>query len=165
VTRAATWTPPSTSVTDNRVTKPRTFEPAGTGAGTARGVSAPVRFLVQPMVRGPELLLGFTRDATAGPAVTIVAGGWAVELLSPLLTVSLSGPRSGWDAAALRTLIDSCGLGQAIGDRAAGELAELIAQLAGHFVTGTLAGYATLECNPVTLTGDGPVVVDALLIA
>jgi hypothetical protein len=47
----------------------------------------------------------------------------------------------------------------------AGELAELTAQVAGWFVTGTLAGYATLECNPVTLTADGPVVVDALLIA
>jgi acetate---CoA ligase (ADP-forming) len=131
----------------------------------ARGVSAPVRFLVQQMVRGPELLLGFTRDATAGPAVTIGVGGWAVELVSPLLTISLSGPRSQWDAAALRTLIDSCGLAQAIGDRAAGELAELTAQLASHFVTGPLADYATLECNPVTLTANGPVVVDALLIA
>ncbi|MGY1806970.1 acetate--CoA ligase family protein [Blastococcus sp. SYSU D00669] len=129
----------------------------------AAGVDRPVRFLVQRMVRGPELLLGFIRDAVAGPTVTVGVGGWAVELVPPLGTLALTGP----EAPTVDETVDSLtrwGLARAVGPAALQSFARLTAELAGHFADGDLAAYSTLELNPVVLTPEGPRVVDALLI-
>ncbi len=40
----------------------------------------------------------------------------------------------------------------------------LIGQLAAEFTAGRLAGYATVELNPVILTSAGPKVADVLLV-
>jgi acyl-CoA synthetase (NDP forming) len=118
-----------------------------------------VAFLVTEMAFGPELLVGALRDPVAGASVTVAVGGWAAESGATFGTAALNG---GPQAA---ELVHGWGLPRLLGERRASQLAGFLDRLAAAFVGGPLASYATVEINPVMLTEDGPVVVDALLVA
>jgi acyl-CoA synthetase (NDP forming) len=130
----------------------------------SNGIQGPVRFLIQEMARGPEILVGLVRDRTAGPTVTLGLGGWAAELAGPLATLALTD-RSSWSPDRIDRVLASCGLRAALGAEAAGQLGVLVSQLSEDFTVGGLASWQTVECNPVVLTPDGPRIVDALLIS
>jgi acyl-CoA synthetase (NDP forming) len=121
---------------------------AGIAADQVQGL------LVEEMAFGPELLIGFNRDQWYGPYVALARGGVNVEEQSPVL-LDLPPGRA---AAALAEL----GL---IGVSAStvAATAELIGALAAEFAAGRLAGYGTVELNPVVLTAAGPKIADVLL--
>lgn len=124
---------------------------AGIGAGRLAGL------LVEEMVFGPELLIGFNRDPWYGPYVVLARGGVNVEEQRPVL-LDLPPDPSGAAAA----LADLGLIGSAGQDLAA--TAALIAELSREFVAGRLAGYGTVELNPVILTAAGPRIADVLLV-
>jgi acyl-CoA synthetase (NDP forming) len=130
-------------------------------AASAReaGVTGEVAYLVSEMAFGPELLVGALRDPVAGASLTVAVGGWAAESGATFGTAALNG---GPQAA---ELVRGWGLARLLGERRAGQLAEFLERLATAFVGGALARYATVEINPVMLTAEGPVIVDALLVA
>jgi acyl-CoA synthetase (NDP forming) len=111
--------------------------------------------LVEEMAFGPELLVGFSRDPWYGPYVALARGGVNVEEQRPVL-LDLPPERA---EAALASL-DLYGLSPAT----AAATAQLIGQLAAEFTDGSLAGYVTVELNPVILTDAGPKVADVLLV-
>jgi len=110
--------------------------------------------LVEEMVFGPELLVGFTRDPWYGPYVALARGGVNVEEQRPVL---LDLPPARTEAA----LADLGLIG--VSAAALSATASLIAALAGEFIDGRLAGYDTVELNPVVLTAQGPRIADVLL--
>lgn len=130
----------------------------------SNGVLGPVRFLVQEMARGPEILVGLIRDRVAGPTVTLGLGGWAAELAGALTTLALTDSSS-CSGERIDGALASCGLAAALGGEAAGQLSALVSRLCEAFTSGGLASWQTVECNPVVLTPAGPRIVDALLVA
>jgi acyl-CoA synthetase (NDP forming) len=125
----------------------------------AAGISADQLdgLLIEEMVFGPELLIGFNRDPWYGPYVVLARGGVNVEEQRPVL---LDLPP---DPAKTRAALAGLGLiGSAGQDLAA--TADLITDLAREFTGGGLAGYATAELNPVILAAAGPKIADVLLV-
>jgi acyl-CoA synthetase (NDP forming) len=122
---------------------------AGFPAGTVEGL------LVEEMAFGPELLVGFSRDPWYGPYVALARGGVNVEEQHPVL---LDLPPARAEAAL-------AGLGlYGLAPATVTTTAQLIGRLAAEFTDGRLAGYATVELNPVILTDTGPKVADVLLV-
>ncbi len=120
---------------------------------------ADVRFLVTEMAFGPEVLAGALRDPVAGPTVTVAVGGWAAEAGATLGTIvgapgvaALEALARGWDAPRL------------LGARRTADLVAFLERFAAAFAAGALAGYGTVEINPLILAPGGPVIVDALLV-
>lgn len=120
--------------------------------------------LVQEMASGKrEFLIGMTRDAQYGPCVTFGLGGIFAEALND--TVLRLAPVSERDALAMMDGIRAKALlgpyrGMAAVDRIA--LAQAImgvgqAALAHPEIT-------EIDVNPVIITGDRPVAVDALVV-
>ncbi|UTW52765.1 acetate--CoA ligase family protein [bacterium SCSIO 12827] len=120
--------------------------------------------LVQKMASGKrEFLIGMTRDAQYGPCVTFGLGGIFAEALND--TVLRLAPVSERDALAMMDGIRAKALlgpyrGMAAVDRIA--LAQAImgvgqAALAHPEIT-------EIDVNPVIITGDHPVAVDALVV-
>ncbi|CAN5140561.1 acetate--CoA ligase family protein [soil metagenome] len=116
-----------------------------------------VKYLLNEMVSGPEILVGLVRDPVAGPCVTIAVGGWAAE--SGAIFGTLALPARGV-ADSLRTW----GLFHLLGEQRAEGLAAFVDTLGREAVSGSLAGYTTIEINPVMLGRRGPVIVDALIL-
>jgi acetyltransferase len=111
--------------------------------------------LVEELAFGPELLVGFSRDDWYGSYVALARGGVNVEEQRPVL-LDLPPERA---AAAL------AGLGlYGLSQPTVTATAQLIGQLAAEFTGGSLAGYVTVELNPVILTDTGPKVADVLLV-
>jgi acetate---CoA ligase (ADP-forming) len=111
--------------------------------------------LIEELAFGPELLMGFSRDAWYGSYVALARGGVNVEEQRPVL---LDLPPERAEAAL-------AGLGlYGLSQPTVTATAQLIRQLAAEFTGGSLAGYATVELNPVILTGAGPKVADVLLV-
>ncbi|MDQ2810845.1 MAG: acetate--CoA ligase family protein [Actinomycetota bacterium] len=111
--------------------------------------------LIEEMAFGPELLVGFSRDAWYGSYVALARGGVNVEEQRPVL---LDLPPERAEAAL-------AGLGlYGLSPATATATAQLIGQLATEFTGGSLADYATVELNPVILTDAGPRVADVLLV-
>lgn len=121
--------------------------------------TGPGTFLVQHQAAGPEVLVALLRDPVAGAVLTIGVGGWAAELGPPALT--LAPP---FDRAAIERGIDRSGLSRVLGERRAGDLADVAAGLAHEFVHGGLRQCSTVECNPVILTDRGALIADVLLV-
>jgi acetate---CoA ligase (ADP-forming) len=122
--------------------------------------------LVQAMRKGVgEVLLGYRRDAEAGPVVTLGAGGILAELIDAV-SVRLA-PVS---AATAREMISECRAlaplagyrGQAMGDLAA--LAECVVAFS-RLALVAAPGIVEAEINPLMVMreGEGVVAVDALM--
>lgn len=108
--------------------------------------------LLEEMVSGTELLVGLTRDPLYGPALTVGLGGALAEVGTMHGTAVL--PFADRDAVhALLVRADLAGL---IERSAAGaQFVDQLFALGAAFVDGPLADLATVEINPVFLTGDG----------
>ena len=90
---------------------------------------------------GPEALVGMTRDPDFGPVLVVGRGGSAVEQLdSVLATVAPLGLDDDRDGVVARTLV------------AVSELS------LAH------PGIESVDVNPLVLTPDGTVAVDALIV-
>lgn len=118
-----------------------------------------VGFLIQQMQFGPEILIGLVRDAVAGPAAIIGVGGWAAEAAGIFATIPLpaSGPR-------IAEYIRRGALPGLVGEGMVNEVIALLVRLADEFTGGALAGFSTVELNPVILSRTGPTIADALLV-
>ena len=123
------------------------------------GAEDDVPVLVAEMVFGPELLVGAIRDRVAGPSLTVAIGGWAAESARSFGTLSLP-----LDGVGSRAQLEQWGLVTLLGEQRAVALAGLLDRLAAEFTSGSLAGFATVEVNPVIVTADAAVVADVLLI-
>lgn len=132
---------------------------AGAVAAGVAGQETEVGFLVTEMAFGAEILVGALRDPVAGPTVTVAVGGWAAE--AGLTLGTIVGAR---EAAELETLARRWGLPRLLGERRSADLAGFLAGLTTAFVDGPLSAYGTVELNPLLLTVDGPVIVDALMV-
>lgn len=126
-------------------------------AGVLTGLDE-AHYLVAEMVFGPELMVSAVRDLVAGPHLALGGGGWAAEV----------GPRFGTLAAVadedeLAASLGDWGLPALLGASRSAALAAFLAQLGRSFVTGTLAGYQTVEINPLILSARGAVAADVLL--
>jgi acetyltransferase len=123
------------------------------------------RFLVESMAPpGADLVLGARRDPVFGPVVLLGLVGTAAEALDD---VSLRlAPLSPADAAAMpdglagRRLLDGWRGGPRL-DRAA--LAELVVALGGFLAASP--ALAEVEINPLRVTADGLVALDAVCLA
>jgi acetate---CoA ligase (ADP-forming) len=122
---------------------------AGIDSGQLEGL------LIEEMVFGPELLVGFSRDPWYGPYVALARGGVNVEEQRPVL-LDLPPDRAKAALAELGLI--------GVSPATAAATATLITELAGEFTAGRLAGYGTVELNPVVLTGAGPRIADVLLV-
>ncbi|HWN35639.1 MAG TPA: acetate--CoA ligase family protein, partial [Pseudonocardia sp.] len=123
------------------------------------------QFLVESMAPpGPDLVLGARRDPVFGPMVLLGLGGTAAEALDDvalrLAPLSLADAAVMPDELAGRRLLDGWRGGPRL-DRAA--LAELVVTL-GAFLAATPA-LAEIEVNPLRLTADGLVALDAVCLA
>jgi acetate---CoA ligase (ADP-forming) len=126
-------------------------------------VSGPVRYLIEAQAEaGPELLVGGIRDPSFGPVVALSLGGVDVELIGrPAMRLA---PVSPADAAAmvdsLPRLLHDGHRGAAPLDR--GGLARII--LAVSRILMASPAVSQIDLNPVRVTSDGLVVLDALVI-
>ncbi|MGB3438184.1 MAG: acetate--CoA ligase family protein [Actinophytocola sp.] len=127
------------------------------------GFGRAARYLVERQAPpGQELIVGGTRDAAFGPAVLLGIGGVGVELApDPVLRLA---PLSEVDAedmvAALPKALLAGYRGAAPVDRAAVAAAiRSVAALLLHY-----DDIAEVEINPLRLTRDGPVALDAVIV-
>lgn len=127
------------------------------------GAAGQPRYLVEAQApSGVELIVGARRDAAFGPVVLLALGGVDVELgAEPILTVApFSAPQARAAVGRLpRAVLD--------GHRGAPriDVAELATVLVA--VSHVMARYgdiAEIDLNPVRVTADGPVVLDALIV-
>lgn len=118
-----------------------------------------VGFMVQQMVFGPEVLVGLVRDNVAGPAVVVGVGGWSAETGTIFATIPLPASTEHITSKLIRS-----SLPRLIGEPTVLELAQLVGKLGCDFTSGPLAGYDTVELNPVIMAADGPSITDALLV-
>ncbi|MFC4855919.1 acetate--CoA ligase family protein [Actinophytocola glycyrrhizae] len=121
------------------------------------------RYLVERQApAGPELIVGATRDAVFGPAVLLALGGVGVELAAdPILRLApLSDVDTEDMVAALPERLLAGYRGAVPVDRAAVAAAvrSVAAVLLHH------DDVAEVEVNPLRLTRDGPVALDAVIV-
>jgi acyl-CoA synthetase (NDP forming) len=118
-----------------------------------------VRFMVQQMVFGAEILVGLVRDDVSGPSMIVGVGGWAAESASIFAAIPLDT-----DDVDVATEISRSMLPKLVGEERSAGLTALLEQLATQFTTGGLSQYQEVECNPVILTASGPVIADVMLV-
>jgi acyl-CoA synthetase (NDP forming) len=120
---------------------------------------------VQPMIAsGVEISVGVVRDPAFGPLLVVAAGGTLVELLNERVVALPPLPR----ARALR-LLDGMRVGALLaGWRGAApvDLTALADVIAAFSTLAIELGDAidAVEANPVIVSSDGAVAVDALLV-
>jgi acetyltransferase len=121
------------------------------------------RFLVESMAPpGVDLLAGASRDPVFGPVVALGLGGVVAEALDDV-AVALA-PLTATEAAELsaelagRALLDGF-RGGPVADRAA--LGNVLAQLGG--LLESCPDVVDIEINPLRVTGDGLIALDAVL--
>ncbi|ADG73215.1 CoA-binding domain protein [Cellulomonas flavigena DSM 20109] len=132
--------------------------------GAGPDVRAPRRYLIEELAApGPELIVGAVRDPVFGPVVLLGLGGVAAELGGePVLRLApLSAERAHEMVRALPPAVLHGFRGAPPVDVAA--LADVL-RAVGDVVT-TYGDVTELDLNPVRLTADGPVVLDALVVA
>lgn len=134
------------------------------GAGVRGGAPVARRYLVEEMAApGVELIVGGLRDAVFGPVVLLGLGGVGAELAGPpvLRLAPLSLARALEMVDALPAAVLDGFRGAPAVDRPA--LAAVLRAV------GTLVSehddVTEVDCNPVRLTPDGPIVLDALVVA
>ncbi|CAM3518711.1 acetate--CoA ligase family protein [Kibdelosporangium persicum] len=129
----------------------------------AAGLGVEARYLVERQAApGPELIVGGTRDPVFGPAVLLGVGGVGVELapdpvlrLAPLSDVDIQDMVAALPSPLLAGYrgappVDRAAVGAAIGS---------VAALLLHY-----DDIAEVEVNPLRLTRDGPVALDAVIM-
>lgn len=130
----------------------------------ARLAGVPLRgFLIAPMEQGVgEVLLGFRRDAQAGPVVVLGAGGVLAELMPP--PAIAPAPLSADQARLLVEVAPLAPLRGARG-RARGDLAALAEAVVAVSRLAGLAEVTEAEINPLLVRreGLGVVALDALI--
>lgn len=100
---------------------------------------------------GPEVLCGLTRDPDYGPVIAVGQGGAGVEAREPALGLApIDLPRA-------EALIRQAGL-----QSAAAPLAEVVVALAR--IASEHPEIQEIDVNPLILTPEGPVAVDALVV-
>lgn len=125
---------------------------------------SPARYLVEAMASsGPELLVGAVRDAAFGPIVVLGAGGVDVEVSADV--TARMAPLSVQEAATM--LDDLAGAARYRGHRGApavdeGRLARTVAGLGALLCARD--DIAEIEINPLRLTAEGLVALDALVV-
>jgi acetyltransferase len=118
--------------------------------------------LVQPMVDGVEAMVGVASGDVFGSLVTVGPGGVHVEALDDGAT--LVPPFSRADA---RRAVESTGLASLLTDRRGGDplsvdpVVDLLVSVGD--LTTSVDAVAELDLNPVVVTADGVVAVDALV--
>ena len=119
--------------------------------------------LVQPMVdEGVEAMLGVAPGEVFGSLVTVGPGGVLVEVLDESAT--LVPPFSRVDA---RRAVEDTALADVLTDRRDGEplpvepVVDLLVRVGD--LAASVEAVAELDLNPVVVTADGPVAVDALV--
>jgi acetate---CoA ligase (ADP-forming) len=131
---------------------------AAVGAGLVDRPTT-VRFLVQEMLIGPEVLVGAVRDEVTGPSLTVAPGGWAAEAGVPFGIIQLPATKQQIAAAtsdwALRHLL---------GEERETQLVEFLTALANEFYDGHLSSYTVVEINPVVLGASGARAADVLIV-
>jgi hypothetical protein len=134
-------------------------------AAIAEASGAAPRALVQPMVRGTEVLVGCRTDASFGPLVTVAAGGVAAELWGDAQT--RLAPVSAADALIMLLALRASPLLRGYRGAPAADvegLARIVADLSRWFAAQG-GRYTAAELNPVVCPpGAAPVAVDALLV-
>jgi acyl-CoA synthetase (NDP forming) len=115
--------------------------------------------LVEEMVFGPELLVGFDRDRWYGPHVVLARGGINVEESSDSVVLPLP-------VADLESALDGMHFvdRSIVGSQVFCETADLIRSLGDEFCDGRLSEFSTVELNPLILAREGPKIVDVLLL-
>ena len=129
----------------------------------ARALGTDPRYLVERQAPpGPELIAGATRDPAFGPAVLLALGGTGVELAAdPVLRLA---PLSDVDA---RDMVAALPEPLLAGYRGAPPVDRDAVAAAVRAVTGLLLDHddvLAVEVNPVRLTRDGPVALDAVIV-
>jgi acetyltransferase len=114
--------------------------------------------VARQLSRGVEVLCGMTRDVQYGPVVVVGLGGRAAEALS-LAAVALA-PLEASEAVAL--VARAPGLAAVATEAALAELATVASALARLAVD--QPSIEEIDVNPLILTEDGAVAVDALLV-
>lgn len=114
--------------------------------------------LVEEQLTGTEVLVGLSRSGL-GSFLTVGAGGTRAAAGSAARTLLLPAPRAGIEAAAA-PFIGPARLGDAGADAAV----DLIERLCAQFDTGGLAGYTTVEVNPLFVSADRAAIADVLLV-
>jgi acyl-CoA synthetase (NDP forming) len=121
---------------------------------------------VHPMIpAGVEVSVGVVRDATFGPLVVVAAGGTLVELLADRVLacppVSRAGALTMLTSLRIRTLLDGWRGGAPSNVNALAEVVEQFSRLAMELGDALEA----VEANPVIVSADGAVAVDALVVS
>jgi len=122
------------------------------------------RYLLEEMAPpGAELIVGATRDAVFGPVVLLALGGVAAELGSdPILRLApLSESRAAEMVDQLPAAVLDGFRGAPLVDRVAlGEVLRAVGRLVCEH-----DDVAEVDLNPVRITPQGPVALDALVVA
>ncbi|HSF94706.1 MAG TPA: acetate--CoA ligase family protein [Thermohalobaculum sp.] len=121
------------------------------------------RLLVQPMLRPlQEVLIGYRRDPQVGPVVTLAPGGILVGLYDDK-SVRLAPVT---EATAAEMIAEVVGLAPLRGHRGLpkGDLAALARAVAAFSQLAAHADVLEADANPVMVTADGAVAVDALIV-
>jgi acyl-CoA synthetase (NDP forming) len=125
------------------------------------------RFLVERMAAEPvaELIVGVSRDAVAGPVMTIGAGGVLVELIKDSAVLTLPTTREAVIAALEELALWKLLAGYRGRPRVDIEAVAAAALAIGRFVADNAARIEELDVNPLFVLpeGDGVVAVDALI--
>jgi len=138
-------------------------------AETLASLTAPDGYLIEEMITDPvlELLLGVTIDPAHGPLLTIAQGGIYTELLDDKVHLSLPAHPDAIAEALTRLRcwpIMTGYRGKAGG--AVTPLRETITRLCDHVLASAASDspLVEIEMNPVIITTDRAVAVDALLV-
>jgi len=123
------------------------------------------RFLIERMVSGgvAELIVGVSRDPQFGLTLTLGAGGILVELLRDAVTLLL--PASQDDILKALQSLHCFPLLTGYRGRPAANIAAVITAIMAvvHYAQENAATLLELDVNPLIVTADGAVAVDALI--
>jgi acetate---CoA ligase (ADP-forming) len=116
----------------------------------ARRLGGPV-FVARQLEAGPEAFCGMTRDPDYGPVIAVGWGGAGVEGLEPAVELApLDRPRAS-------ALVRAAGLPEA-----GAELADILVALSR--IAAAHPEIREVDINPVIITADGAIAVDALVV-
>jgi acetate---CoA ligase (ADP-forming) len=115
--------------------------------------------LIEEMVFGPELLVGFNRDSWYGSYLVLARGGVDVEKTESVAILRV--PDDDIEGALHRLgIFDTTSADADV----ISKTVQVIRTLSHEFHGGRLRDYATVELNPLILTQDGPMIADVLLV-
>lgn len=123
----------------------------GAAAAAAERLGGPV-LVAKQVEQGDEVLCGMTRDPDYGPVIAVGSGGTAVESLGRV-TLAVAP----LDLAIARSLVEDAAV-----DDPSGVVASTLVALSRLAVA--YPQVESVDVNPLILTANGPVAVDALVV-